>query len=1095
MDAEPRTSIVVERTIEPLSGLALVRVSGYWQAPKSVAPPTAVEVRYDGQAATQFLLVRAESHDVPPGFHRFNIGTQLPVEPGIRELAVVLLARTGERLLYRRSWSEVGVERPPPAPSFPTRILNSFTSGEVLSPSRWLSRFGRFRDTLFELRLRVRYKLLARQFRPRSTHDAYIANTAITPRMRDAMAAAIAGFVHRPKFSILVPVYNVEPRWLQEAIRSVRDQVYPHWELCLADDCSTDPALKRYLGQLPDDPRIKLVRRSENGHICRATNSAADVATGEFIALLDHDDALAPHALFALAERLQSAPDADLLYSDEDKIDAADRRYDPQFKPDWSPELLLSYNYVNHFTSIRRTVFERAGRYRPGYEGSQDHDLLLRVTELTNRVQHIPQVLYHWRSLPSSTAAAASVKGYVHTAGRKAVEDALLRRGVNVTLEVPPFADRLNLPVLAVASRDDEPSVAILIHGSEADASRTIEAIRARTDYRNFTVLRVHRVTAEEMNRIAATRAEDLLLFLEAGLEPNDTRWLTRLVANAMLPGIGAAGGKLVAPDGSVRDAGLTLGQHDGIAPAPAFEGLPKDLISYYFYAEVTRNVAALSGRCMLTHRETFERLGGVDSRRYPRSLWSVDYSTRLRGMGLRCVYVPGAELTAEAEQPAWLPAELRTFGRHPDPFHNPNCSEREAWQPLGDSPLSLPTEAAPVNALVIAHNLNNPEGAPRYLSEIVLGLRARGDLAPIVYSPLGGPGAQVYTDEGIRVDVRESPFSRRFVDGLWSPREYEAAQQAAAELLHEYSPDVVIANTLTTFPLVEAAARAGIPAVWIIHESYSREHLERLFPPFARCRVVQAFSLAARVIPASHDTAKLFEHLNARGNFRVLHNGLAAKAFDEYIHRTPKLGSTRKTFIAVGTVCERKGQHTLVEAAAILARDRRDFICQLVGLREGLPYADYVKHLVARRGVSDVVKLVPETDDVWSYYRAADAFVCTSHIETFSRAVLEAEAFGLPIVSTPVCGLSEQVFWGANALQFDFGDAAGLAERLRRLLDEPVLLDSMGRESRAAFDNHLSDDEMLDRYSATILAAARHGPRATTAFESVSHSIHKRAA
>lgn len=1072
MDAEPRVDLEVERITEPLSGLPLVRVTGYWEAEAWIPPPVCIAIRYDGEIASLSPLVPAEPTDVPAGMNRFNIGTQLPVEPGVRELAVVLILANGERLLYRRAWEEVGIQTPTPSPGFFRRLFNSFASGEVLSPIRWAARISRYRDRLFELNLKVRYQLLARRFRPRSTHDAYIENTAITPRMRQAMEAAIGSFRYRPTFSILVPVYNVDPRWLKEAIDSVRNQIYPHWELCLADDCSTNRALIRYLENLPADPRIKLVRRAENGHICRATNSAADQATGEFIALLDHDDALAPHALFAFAERLQSHPDADLLYSDEDKIDSSGRRYDPQFKPDWSPELLLSYNYVNHFTAIRRNVFEQAGRYRPGFEGSQDHDLLLRVAELTDRVEHIPQILYHWRSLPSSTAAAASVKTYVHTAGRKAVEEALARRGVKAELEVPAFADRLNLPILAVAGISEQPSVAILIHGGDG------EKLRTKTAYRNCTFHRVFHSTAESLNRAAASRAEDYLLFIEDGLEPVDPRWLHRLVANAALPGVGTVGGKLVDSKGAVIEAGLTLAQRDGIAPAPAFAGLPADHISYYFYAEVTRNVSALSGRCLLTRRETFERLGGFDALRYPRSLWSVDYCTRLRGIGLRCASVADAVLTGSLSEPVLLPSELRTFGRNADPFHNPNCSEAEAWHLIGDSPLSLPDEAKPVRALVVAHNLNNPEGAPRYLSEIVLGLRDRGSIVPTVYSPLGGPGARVYTSAGIPVDVRATSLSRRYVDGLWSPREYDAAVKAAVEILRNLRPEVVIANTLTTFPMVQAAAEAGIPAVWIIHESYSREHFERLFQPFARKRAMGAFQLASRVIPASHDTARLFEHLDTRGNFRVIHNGLDAKPFDNYIRRTAKPVNARRTFIAVGTVCERKGQHTLVEAAAILARDRRDFRVQLIGLRDGLPYAEYVRRLVARRSVGDVVQLVSETDDVWSYYRAADAFVCTSHLETFSRAVLEAEAFGLPIVSTPVCGVSEQVFWGANSLRFEFGDAAGLAGQLRRLLEEPGLCESLGRESRAAFDNHLNYEEMLYRYESVILTAARYGPR-----------------
>ncbi len=1094
MDAEPSTSVAVERVTEPLSGMSLVRVGGYWQAPSGTLPPARAEVRYDGETATRSELIVATAADVPPGFTRLNFGTQLPVEDDTREIAVVLVFPTGEQVVATRSAeSREASSIPPVQPGFIGRVARSITSGEVVSPARWAARLGRFTDKVTELREKVRGKLLARRFRPRDPHQSYVENTAITPRLRAAMAAEIEHFRYRPTFSILVPVFldakkRIGPRWLQRAIDSVRAQVYPHWELCLADDASTDPALLRYLDRLSRDPRIKLARRTTNGHICAATNTAADLATGEFVCLLDHDDELAPHALFAVADRLQRRPDADLIYSDEDKVDAAGRRYDPQFKPDWSPELLLSYNYVNHFTVIRRRVFEAAGRFRPGFEGSQDHDLLLRVAERTDRVEHVPEILYHWRSLPDSTATAAGVKTYVHTSGRKAVEGALARRGVAADLYVPPFAEKLGLPVLALDGADDGPSVAVIVSGEPEVAQRTVRALRQVTAYRGFTDYLVIDTDppAERLNRMAAGRTEDLLLFLEAGCEPADPRWLSRLVANVRLPGVGAAGGRVVDAASTVLDAGLVTGMRDGIAPAPAFAGLTADQISYFFYAEVTRNVSALSGRCILTRRDTFDQLGGFDARRYPYSLWDVDYSLRLRGRGLRCVAVAGAELRQQsATRPDFLPSELlalkRAHGRLPDPYHNPNCSEHHPWRPGCDAPPSLPAEATrpPVRVLVAAHNLNNPEGAPRYLSEIVIGLRDRAAIAPAVFSPLGGPGAAAYADTGIAVDVHETPQSRRFVDGLWSPADYAAARSTADAVLRRHSPEVVITNTLTTFPLVEAAARAGIPAVWIIHESYSREHLERLFPPFARKRVELAFALAARVIPASHDTAALFAHLNTRGNVRVIHNGLDPAPFAPAA-RLPR-SDDRVRFLAVGTVCERKGQHTLIEAAARLARERSDFACDLVGMRGGIPYADYARELVRRRGLEWVVNLVPETDAVKDYYRAADVFVCTSHLETFSRAVLEAEAFGLPVLSTPVHGVPEQVFWGGNALRFDFGDAAGLAERMRDLLDKPVLRARMAAESRAAFDLHLNHHEMLDRYAAVILAAARQGPRART--------------
>ena len=398
----------------------------------------------------------------------------------------------------------------------------------------------------------------------------------------------------------------------------------------------------------------------------------------------------------------------------------------------------------------------------------------------------------------------------------------------------------------------------------------------------------------------------------------------------------------------------------------------------------------------------------------------------------------------------------------------------------------SIRGDAATGRALVAAHNLNNPEGVPRYLSEIVVGLRDRNAIDPVVLSPLGGAGSKVYDDAGIPVDVRETAVSRRFVDGLWSPRRVRVRRSSCDRVIGDHRPEVVIANTLTTFPLVEAAARAGVPAVWIIHESYSREHLD-IVPAVSRKRV-------GGVRPGGPSRSGVARHgrLVCSPQYSRECPGdsqrARSKPFDDYLRRVTREAaavrlpgppaSTR--FVAVGTVCERKGQHTLVEAAAALARQRRDFACYLVGARRGIPYSDYVRHLITRHRLESIVHLVPETDDVWSFYRAADAFVCTSHMETFSRAILEAEAFGLPIVSTPVCGVGEQVVWNANALPFGFGDALALAEQFRRLLDNPGLRQEMGRESRAMFDVHLNHTEMLDRYAAVILAAARHGPRAS---------------
>jgi glycosyltransferase involved in cell wall biosynthesis/GT2 family glycosyltransferase len=1087
MDAVGDVTLYIERIAEPYTGLSLLGVGGYCPRAHSARR---IEVRYDGKTA-------ATAIPTPSDAHRSHFSTQLPIEANVRRVQVSLCRPDGETILYDEPLGAVGHRLEQVASAehgvmakllgVVDRGAKNVLSGEVFSPRRWMARIDRLAECMLRGRQRVRYKFLARRFPPRSQHDAYVSNTALSSSQLAAVEEESRRFRYRPKVSILLPVYNVEPKWLRVAVDSVLAQVYDNWQLCIVDDASTNTALLRALDRLPNDPRVELDRRVINGHICATSNSAAELARGEFVALLDHDDALAPHALFEVVRLLQRHPDADLIYSDEDKIDAEGRRYDPQFKPDWSPELLLSYNYVNHFTCIRRSLFEAAGRFRVGYEGSQDHDLLLRVTERTDRIHHIPAILYHWRSLPSSTASTAGAKTYVHTSGRKAVEDALCRRAVRGSLAVPPFAQRLGLPVLQLEGPEDGPAVAVIVYGPVEDATRTVRAVKANTTYRNVTpyLYLDPETPADALNRIAAARDEDVLVFLEAGHEPLDPAWLSQLLAYLRLPDVGAAGGVIRAPDGTIVSAGSVVGMKDGIGPGNACLGVPADGLSYYFYAEVARNVTAPGRGLLATRRDVFERAGGFDGERFPATLFDVDYGMRLAGLGLRCVHVGGVEFTRpgpaadRADDPRELLAFRRAYGRSTDPYYNPNLSDRNSFRQAADAPAPM-VPRTELRAVVAAHNLNSPEGAPRYLSEIVLGLRGRGTLVPVVLSPLGGMGERVYREAGVPVTIADAPWSRRFVDGQWSPREHEAAQAYLRRFLKPHRPEVLVANTLLTFPVIEAAARLGVPSVWIIHESYSEGHLARLFTPFARARAEAAFALASRVVPASHDTAGLFARLDTRGNFRVLHNGLDPAAFDTYFRRVGRGAAIaqmpgpkgKKRVIAVGTVCERKGQHTLIEAAAELARGRDDFVCYLVGVRDTVPYAGYVAQLVRRLGLEDVVYLVPETDNVWAFFRAADVFVCTSHMETFSRAILEAEAFGLPIVSTPCCGVPEQVFWDFNALPFAVGDAAGLAYQLGRVLDDDALRARMALRSRAAFDSHLDYPEMLDRYESVIRSA-----------------------
>ncbi len=477
----------------------------------------------------------------------------------------------------------------------------------ALSPKQWKLWYHQARQEFHY----QRYIAQTTQIRssPLSISTAFTEKNRITPRLRALLTQAAAKFSYQPLISIVMPVYNVDPIVLVEAIASVQDQIYPHWELCIADDASTQAQTQTALQLYEQHPNIHIVWRQENGHICQATNSAAERASGEFVVFLDNDDQLAPHALFEIVRLLQHQPDADVIYSDEDKLDAEGNHYDLHFKPDWSPVLLLGFNYINHLTCVRRSLFEQVGRLRPGYEGAQDYDLLLRVTEHSPRVAHLPKILYHWRAIAGSTALNAGEKTIVATSAERILKEALQRRGHDAKPYTPEFAQRFGLPIWQLDWPDQGPSVEIIIPTfNQLELLRAcIQSIQKRTTYRNYSIriidndsdcaetlswlgsiqnapsIRVQHIANQDgefsfsrINNLAvASSTADLILFLNNDTEVIEPHWLSRLVGYLGMPGVGVTGARLLYPNETVQHAGVTLGIDRGCAPGHAFAHLP----------------------------------------------------------------------------------------------------------------------------------------------------------------------------------------------------------------------------------------------------------------------------------------------------------------------------------------------------------------------------------------------------------------------------------------------------------------------------------------------------------------------------------------
>jgi len=940
-------------------------------------------------------------------------------------------------------------------------------------------------------------------------YDAWLAVNQWGPRgatrLRERLDAAGA----LPKISVLTPVFRPPIEGFLQTAASVRQQAYSNWEWCLADDASGDPTLTAVLeGLSAEDPRIRVTIRQENGHISRASNSAATMATGEFLAFLDHDDLLSPNALGEVALHLAAHPDVDVLYSDDDKIDAEGHRFGPQFKPDWSPESLLSQMYFSHLFVVRRTLFERVGGFRPGFEGSQDHDLALRVTELARRVSHIPLVLYHWRAVPGSTAVSGESKPYSFAAGIRAVEEALSRRGIPVTAGRPDWAVAAGASLIRHSFPDEGPSVAILIPTrNQLTSLRRCLASLGQTSYRNYEafiiddqsddpdtvaflaqsgvpVVRVPGVRdgfnfARLCNYAVQQATAEYVLFLNDDTEVKNPAWISQMVGFARLPGVGAVGARLLFPDNTVQHAGVLLSQGRLVL---AYRRLSKHDAGYLAGARTCRNYGAVTAACMLTSRALFLDVGGFDEDAFPVSFNDVDYCYRIADRGYRSVYAPEAELVHHeglSRGRGSRPAEIARFReRHrsrSDPYFNPNLStvsERFEVQPRR----LVSGSSRRLNAVMFSHALDLT-GAPWCQLELTLALRERGVIVPQVISGRDGPLRARYEEHGIRVRVEPQ------LDALGSVEDYERVVSGLVQTLQAADAEVVYANTLKTFYAIAAARRLGVPSLWNIRESEPWQVFYKDLPNGLTRAALECFVDPYRAIFVSSGSRAVFEALNARHNFCVAHDALEWRGWEDRVKGWTRetaragLGVAPSDVVAliVGTVCERKGQHDLVNALARvrpeLARRLRCFIVgdrpsgysrQLADLVTGLDPA-----LAAR------VRVIPETESVGQYYRSADVFICTSRVESFPRVTLEAMASGLPIVSTPVFGLSEQLADGINAVFYPPGDVAALAVALERIVEDPDSRAAMARQSPLVLAGLKSFDEMVDDYEGFFREAA----------------------
>ncbi|MCZ2444343.1 MAG: glycosyltransferase [Flavobacteriales bacterium] len=480
-------------------------------------------------------------------------------------------------------------------------------------------------------------------------------------------------FSYKPLISVLLPVYNTPIHFLKACINSVTGQLYENWELCIADDASTDPEVKKVLDEYTsNDYRIRITYRKENGHISQSSNSALAMTSGEYTLLLDHDDELSHDCLYQIVQLLNKQPELDLIYSDEDKIDENGTHSMPHFKPQWCPDSFLSRNYIGHVVVCRTSILKDIGGFRVGFEGSQDYDMLLRFTEQTDHIGHIPKILYHWRIHAASTAGIEDAKPYAYEAARKAITEACARRNEPADVH---FISTLRGYYAPRYQIQNTPKVSIIIPTKDQAhiLDTALKSIFELSTWKNFEVIVVSNNSSEKslyqlfnqytrlhpaqfkwiacdvlfnfsllMNEGVKHANGDFLLLLNNDIEIITPDWIEAMIEQAQRKSVGAVGAKLLYYNGTVQHGGVVVGL-GGVA-GHAFVGLHRDDPGYFNYLQCVNNFSAVTAACLMVDKKKYLAIQGFDER-FEIEFNDVDFCLRLREVGYHNVYLPQVEL------------------------------------------------------------------------------------------------------------------------------------------------------------------------------------------------------------------------------------------------------------------------------------------------------------------------------------------------------------------------------------------------------------------------------------------------------------------
>lgn len=542
---------------------------------------------------------------------------------------------------------------------------------------------------------------------PDRVYEIWRSRNQLTAGSLEEMHKKSLEFPWKPVISVVIPTYKAETTFLERALSSIRDQCYPYWQICVCDDGSDHPEseaiLKRHQAA---DPRIVCRFEKKNEGIVSASQKAVQLATGEFIAFMDQDDLLSPDAFYRVAEKLNQERDLDLIYSDNDKVDLNETHCEVYFKPDFSPDEFFCHNYIGHLSILRKSLYDEIGGFRPGYDGAQDFEILLRAIEKTERIAHLPYVLYSWRKTPGSTASSPGAKKYAYESGRKSLQNYFKRKETDVYVEE---TKEQGLYRCRFTVRDN-PLISIIIASRGGSrAAHCARAVAEKSSYRNFEIVivgdrkgneaakstagtgRMIRVDWDSgfqlyrMLNAGAERAQgSIMIFLSEQADVEQSDWIEALLEPIQRESVGVVGAKVLYPDRSIRQGGVVLGL--GGFMDTAFKGVPDNAIIYNVPHRLVRNCSAVSAECMLMTSAYFKRMGGFDER-FLNGCGDVDFCLRARKEGHWIVWTPFSVMRtvrSDSNGSGNRPEDRRFFEEkwkevlsRPDPFYNTNLTRK----------------------------------------------------------------------------------------------------------------------------------------------------------------------------------------------------------------------------------------------------------------------------------------------------------------------------------------------------------------------------------------------------------------------------------